>query len=104
MATCGMSASGGVGLQEQPTQRPIPPGSTPQIEAFLSENTVDVQAANRLRTLPAHMQRLVLMRGGLSLARDPSSVMMSRIREAMTVGGGATGVMMPGVAAGGSQQ
>lgn len=61
--------------------------SNPQIEAFLAENPVDFQVAQRLRALPPHMQRVVLIRGGLSAVRDPSSVLMSRIRDAIASGG-----------------
>lgn len=57
--------------------------SSPEVEAFLVANPVDFQAASRLRALPPHLQRLVLIRGSLSGVRDASSVLMSRVRDAL---------------------
>lgn len=91
-------SGGGIGmpaqplqLQQQPQQPLVTFGSNSQVEGFLAENPVDFQAASRLRALPEHLQRQVLIRGSLSSTRDPSSVMMSRIRDAMG-GGGTLGV------------
>merc|ERR1719296_258902 len=63
-----------------------PPGSNPEVEAFIATNPVDFQAASRLRALPPHLQRHVLMRGTLSGVRDSSSVLMSRVRDALASG------------------
>lgn len=80
----GASAMAGMALPGAP-----PIGSTPEVEAFLASNPVDFQAASRLRALPPHLQRLVLIRGSLSGVRDASSVLMSRVRDAMGGGGAA---------------
>lgn len=77
---------------------PLPPPSTssnPEVEAFLSANPVDFQAASRLRALPQHLQRLVLIRGSLSGVRDASSVLMSRVRDALSGGLGGASALMP---------
>lgn len=73
----------------------LPAGAmpNPEVEAFLGQNPVDFQAASRLRALPPHLQRQVLIRGSLSGVRDSSSVLMSRVRDAMAGGQGPTGVM-----------
>merc|ERR1712008_87087 len=59
--------------------------STPEVEAFLTQNPVEPHAAARLRSLPPEMQRLVIERGSLQGARDPSAVLISRVRDA-TIG------------------
>lgn len=79
-------ASAGLGAQTLP---PPVASSNPEVEAFLASNPVDFQAASRLRALPAHLQRLVLIRGSLSGVRDASSVLMSRVRDALSGGAGA---------------
>lgn len=71
-----------------------PPVQNPEVEAFLAANPVDFQAASRLRALPSHLQRLVMMRGSMSGVRDASSVLMSRVRDAMASSMG--GAMMMG--------
>merc|ERR1712014_200674 len=81
---------GGIGAQPQPQQPPV--GSSPEVEAFLATNIVDFQAASRLRSLPPNLQRLVLIRGSLSGVRDASSVLMSRVRDALAGGAGGTGI------------
>ncbi|CAJ1343670.1 unnamed protein product [Effrenium voratum] len=55
----------------------------PEVETFLSMNTVEAHAASKLRTLPRKLQRQVLDRGSLMGARDPSAVLISRVRDAM---------------------
>ncbi|CAE6924961.1 mecr [Symbiodinium natans] len=60
---------------------PSPPN--PEVEHFLSLNTVESHAAAKLRSLPRALQRSVLERGSLMGARDPSAVLISRVRDAM---------------------
>jgi len=55
----------------------------PEVETFLSMNSVEPHAATKLRALPRHLQRQVLDRGSLMGARDPSAVLISRVRDAM---------------------
>lgn len=55
----------------------------PEVETFLSMNSVELHAATKLRGLPRHLQRQVLDRGSLMGARDPSAVLISRVRDAM---------------------
>lgn len=51
-------------------------------------NPVDPEAATRLRSLPPHLQRVVMDRGPLMGTRNPSSVLIVRIRDAETGRGG----------------
>lgn len=53
-----------------------------EVEAFLQMNTVDPEAAMRLRALPPHLQRRVLERGDLLHTRNPSAVLIARVRDA----------------------
>ncbi|CAK0857149.1 unnamed protein product, partial [Prorocentrum cordatum] len=52
------------------------------VERFLQANAVDPEAAVRLRGLPPELQRRVLERGGLSATRNPSAVLIARMRDA----------------------
>jgi len=78
----GGSNVGGMGAPQPPPAQL----SSPEVEAFIATNPVDFQAASRLRALPPHLQRHVLMRGTLSGVRDSSSVLMSRVRDALASG------------------
>lgn len=55
----------------------------PEVEHFLSLNSVEPHAAAKLRSLPRALQRSVLERGSLMGARDPSAVLISRVRDIM---------------------
>jgi len=57
-------------------------------EEFLRQFGVDDRASDALRALPEDLQRQIMDRGGLANARNPSSVLLARIRE---VGAGASG-------------
>lgn len=72
---------------------PPPKEPNPEVEAFLTINTVEPHAANQLRGLPAHLQRVVMARGSLMSARDRSAVLTSRISDALT--GNASGLGVP---------
>lgn len=52
----------------------------PIVEAFLKQNTIEPHAAARLRVLPKEMQEVV-MQGTLAGARDPTAVVIGRIRK-----------------------
>uniref|UniRef100_A0A7S4VUT1 RRM domain-containing protein n=1 Tax=Alexandrium monilatum TaxID=311494 RepID=A0A7S4VUT1_9DINO len=56
--------------------------SEDEVEEFLRSNDIDDHAAGALRELPPKMQAAVIDRGGLGNARNPSSVLLSRIRDA----------------------
>uniref|UniRef100_A0A7S1F0D1 Uncharacterized protein n=1 Tax=Noctiluca scintillans TaxID=2966 RepID=A0A7S1F0D1_NOCSC len=56
--------------------------SDPSVEAFLNANNVDESAAASLRSSPPDIQRTVLARGDLVGTRNPSSALLSRIRDA----------------------
>uniref|UniRef100_A0A7S1RH06 Uncharacterized protein n=1 Tax=Alexandrium catenella TaxID=2925 RepID=A0A7S1RH06_ALECA len=62
---------GGVGLP-----------SSQDVEDFIKDNDVDGRAAADLRDLPPALQRAVLVRGDLRSARNPSSALIARIRDA----------------------
>lgn len=79
-----MMAAFGLG---QPGQMGMMPAfgarvSTDEVEQFLMLNPVDPEAATRLRSLPPHLQRMVMERGPLAGTRNPSSVLIVRIRDA----------------------
>jgi len=67
-----------------PVMGPPPKEPNPEVEAFLAMNPVEPHAANQLRGLPPHLQRVVLARGSLMSARDKSAVLTSRISDALT--------------------
>lgn len=53
-----------------------------EVETFLATNPVDMGAANQLRREPTHVALAVIERGPLRSCRDPSGVMVARIRDA----------------------
>eukprot|EP00931_Biecheleriopsis_adriatica_P079597 TRINITY_DN52994_c0_g1_i1.p1 TRINITY_DN52994_c0_g1~~TRINITY_DN52994_c0_g1_i1.p1 ORF type:complete len:281 (+),score=56.14 TRINITY_DN52994_c0_g1_i1:47-889(+) len=64
-------------------------GSTPEVEEFIKHNKVDESAADSLRGSSPGIQRTVLSRGDLKTARNPSSALLARIRDAKAGIGGA---------------
>jgi len=56
--------------------------SSSDVEDFIKTNDVDVRAAADLRDCPLPVQRVVLSRGDLRSARNPSSALLARIRDA----------------------
>jgi len=52
------------------------------VEEFIKTNDVDVQAAAQLRECSSTIQQAVISRGTLTNAQNPSSALISRIREA----------------------
>jgi len=74
-----LSAAGSAGAQGTITV------SSDAVEVFLAENGIDDKAANTLRGEPPQVQQLVLDRGPLSDCTNPSSALVSRIREARSV-------------------
>jgi len=66
--------------------------SRAEIDEFIRANEVDDRAAADLRDCPPEVQRKVLARGELSSARNPSAILLARIRDARASGsGGADG-------------
>jgi len=65
--------------QLRPPMQSVSPG---EVERFIAANPTDTQAENRLRTSAPHIQRLVIDRGPLAGTRNPSSVLLARIRDA----------------------
>lgn len=55
----------------------------PEAELFLTQNSVEPHAAQRLRSLPPEQARQVIRRGSLQGSRDPSAVLISRCRDAV---------------------
>merc|ERR1719359_877786 len=56
--------------------------TNPEVELFLQHNPVEPHAATRLRSLPMELQKIVLSRGSLFGGRDPTAVLLGRIRAA----------------------
>ncbi|CAE7033725.1 unnamed protein product [Symbiodinium natans] len=53
-----------------------------EVETFLATANVDGEAAQRLRVMPAHQQRMVMDRGPIAGSRAPAGVLVARIRDA----------------------
>lgn len=69
-----------------------------EIEDFIKGNDVDESAADSLRSSSPTIQRAVLARGDLKSARNPSSALLARIRDAKS----GIGVGMPQNGGGGN--
>merc|ERR1712107_800606 len=77
------------GIPPPPPPPPPPPGTSAttqfsgneeSIEAYLIENQVDADAGDRLRALPPHLAATVMARGPVNDSRDPTAVLMARLR------------------------
>jgi len=56
-------------------------GSGESPEAFIQRHNLDQEAAQAMRALPPELQRQVMERGELINCRNPSKVLISRIRQ-----------------------
>lgn len=65
-----------------PPSAPLAPATAEDVDAFLAANPVDPDAADRLRALPPLLQQVVLQRGPVADTRNPSAVLITRIRDA----------------------
>merc|ERR1719373_1411362 len=68
--------------------------SMTDVEDFIKSNEIDVRAAADLRDSGPIVQRIVLSRGDLRSARNPSAALLARIRDAKV---GVPGRMGPGM-------
>merc|ERR1740138_202274 len=93
MGAGGMGAAGGMQMMTQPTNTV----TNPEVELFLQHNPVEPHAATRLRSLPMELQKIVLSRGSLFGGRDPTAVLLGRVRAATR---GQSGPMMGGAPGG----
>lgn len=62
-----------------------PPGQTDQSDPPLRLSpslASGPEAADKLRALPPHLQRIVIERGPVSTYRNPSAVLLARVRDA----------------------
>jgi predicted RNA-binding Zn-ribbon protein involved in translation (DUF1610 family) len=60
-----------------------PPANDPsEVDRYLEGNMIDGNASDRFRALPPHLQNLVIDAGSLADARDPTAVLMSRMKKA----------------------
>jgi len=63
---------------------PPPPGhatdNDKEIEEYLQANPVEEDAADRLRALPPHLAAAVMARGPVNDSRDPTAVLLARLR------------------------
>merc|ERR1719426_52135 len=95
---------GGAGAMRMMSQ-PTNTVTNPEVELFLQHNPVEPHAATRLRSLPMELQKIVLSRGSLFGGRDPTAVLLGRIRAATRgltgaqIGLGPGGAPAPGGAA-----
>jgi len=60
----------------------LPGSSDNAVEAFLAQCPVEPDAADRLRALPPHLQKVVIARGPVAESRNPSAVLIARVRDA----------------------
>lgn len=67
------------------------PKPNPEVEAFLTNNPIEAHAASRLRALPPDQQQLVIQ-SSLVGARDPTAVVIGRIRNVAKTGVRTSGV------------
>lgn len=67
--------------------------SSQDVEDFIKANEVDQSSADQLRSSEPHIQRVVISRGDLRSARNPSSALLARIRDAKAAPNGG----MPGL-------
>ena len=78
----------GVEPAPQPMQasgRAVQAGPTAaEVEAFVSSNNVDDKVAKALREAAGYVKTRVMGRGRLRTARNPSSALMCRLRDAMS--------------------
>lgn len=65
--------------------------ASPEVERFIEENELDQRAASVLLLSSPEEQQFVMDLGGLTNVRNPSSVVLSRLRDAKTKGGGKGG-------------
>ncbi|CAE6971255.1 OLA1, partial [Symbiodinium sp. CCMP2456] len=74
------SVAQAVALHMEQTKNQQP--ANPEVEAFLAQYPqIQAHAAARLRALPKEAQTNVLIRGGLGSARDPTAMLLGRIRQ-----------------------
>eukprot|EP00439_Symbiodinium_sp_Y106_P032446 s6723_g3.t2 len=77
---------------QPPASEGASPSASLEVEEFIRHNKVDESAADSLRGCSPSVQHAVLARGELKTARNPSSALLSRIRDAKNgVQGGPTG-------------
>jgi len=60
---------------------PTPENLEAEIEEYFERNPVDSWVIDRLRELPPDQQLLIIRRGPLNDSRNPSNILMNRIRE-----------------------
>lgn len=70
---------------------PAPQASEMELEAFLLENVVDERAAEAIRSASAEVQHAAIQRGSLQDAKNPSSALLGRLRDAEGSLGGSSG-------------
>merc|ERR1719399_1757065 len=73
------AGGGGCGAMMMPMNNTV---TNPEVELFLQHNPVEPHASTRLRSLPIELQKIVLSRGSLFGGRDPTAVLLGRIRAA----------------------
>eukprot|EP00931_Biecheleriopsis_adriatica_P009729 TRINITY_DN1107_c0_g1_i3.p1 TRINITY_DN1107_c0_g1~~TRINITY_DN1107_c0_g1_i3.p1 ORF type:complete len:652 (-),score=154.18 TRINITY_DN1107_c0_g1_i3:131-2059(-) len=73
----GMGMDGGMAVQ----QYQGPPATPEEVESFLMNNPVDQHAADQLRQLPPHQQKMVIARGSLDGVRDRTASLIGRMKN-----------------------
>lgn len=87
---------GGGGSLSAPPSGSMGTPTITDLEEFIKMNDVDVRAAAELRESPVSVQHAVISRGDLRSARNPSSALLARIRDAKLglLGGSASEVAL----------
>jgi len=68
-----------------PAFRHVEAASEEELEAFLALHSVEQHAADKLRKLDRKLQKVVIMKGSMADARDPTAVLMQRCSALMTL-------------------
>merc|ERR1719399_646708 len=59
----------------------VPEASPEEVENFLTSHTVDERASNMLKELDPRLQAIVMARGSMEEATNPSAMLMHRIKS-----------------------
>jgi len=77
------SVSGSTDYERQfPPCMVDPCGAATVVEEFLGFSNINEDVANKLRSAPPHVQEAVVARGNLGLAKNPSFLLLARIKSA----------------------
>jgi len=78
-----MACMGNTGMAHMvAAQSPHGAAASEEVEVFLAQNNIAEKVANQFRMLAPELQKMVILRGELQTARDPTAVLVTRMRNA----------------------